>query len=72
MRQLLRTISAAVVAPLVGALLGVGVATGADGLLPVALGRTLVFSVNRDGAVTRCTDDKGQQVHVPYHIRIRQ
>jgi hypothetical protein len=67
-----RTVTAAVVALLVGALQGVGVATAAVGLLPFALGSTLVCSVNRDGAVTTCTDDKGQQVQVPHHIRIRQ
>jgi hypothetical protein len=69
---MLRTVTAAVVALLVGALLGLGVATAAVGLLPFALGSSLVCSVNRDGTVTTCTDDKGQPVHVPHHIRIRQ
>jgi hypothetical protein len=69
---MLRTVTAAVVALLVGALLGVGVATAAVGLLPFALGSTLVCSVNSDGTVTTCTDGKGQPVQVPHHIRIRQ
>jgi hypothetical protein len=69
---MLRTVTAAVVAFIVGALLGVGVATAAGGLMPFALGSTLVCSVNRDGTVSTCTDDTGQQVHVPHHIRIRQ
>ena len=71
-RRMLRTIAAAVVALVVGALLGVGVTTAAVGLLPFALGGTLVCSVNGDGTVTTCTDGSGQQVRVPHHIRIRQ
>ena len=69
---MLRTITAAVVALIVGALLGVGVTTAAVGLLPFALGGTLACSVNSDGTVTTCTDDNGGQVKVPHHIRIRQ
>ena len=67
-----RTVAAAVVALIVGALLGVGAATAAVGLLPFALGSTLVCSVNSDGTVATCTDETGQQVRVPHHIRIRQ
>ena len=71
-RQALRTITAAVIALIVGALLGVGVTMAAVGLLPFALGGTLACSVNGDGTVTTCTNDNGQQVHVPHRIRIRQ
>lgn len=67
-----RTIVTGVVAIVVGALLGVGVTLGAIGLLPFAVGGTLVCSVNNDGTVTTCTNDSGQQVKVPHHIRIRQ
>jgi hypothetical protein len=69
---MLRTITAAAGALIVGALLGVGVTTAAVGLLPFALGGTLVCSVNSDETVTTCTDANGQQVKVPHHIRIRQ
>ena len=69
---MLRTIAAAVVALIVGALLGVGVTMAAVGLLPVATGGALVCSVNANGTVTTCTNDGGQQVKVPHHIRIRQ
>ena len=72
LRQMLRTITAAVVALIVGALLGVGTATAATGLLPFALGGTLICSANSDGTVTTCTNDNGQQVKVPHKIRIRQ
>lgn len=68
---MLRTITAAVVALVVGALLGVGITMATVGLLPFALGATLVCSVNTDGTVTSCTNDGGQQVKVPHHIRIR-
>ena len=71
-RQVLRTITAAVAALIVGVLLGVGVTMAAVGLLPFALGGTLACSVNGDGTVTTCTNDNGQQVHVPHRIRIRQ
>jgi hypothetical protein len=71
-RQALRTITAAVIALIVGALLGVGVTMAAVGLLPFALGGTLACSVNGDGTVTTCTNDNGQPVRVPHHIRIRQ
>jgi hypothetical protein len=67
-----RTITAAVVALIAGALLGVGVTTAAVGLLPFALGGTLVCSAKSNGTVTTCTNDNGQQVQVPHHIRIRQ
>ena len=67
-----RTITAAMIALIVGVLLGVAVTTAAVGLLPVALGNTLVCAVNGDGTVTTCTNDNGQPVHVPHHIRIRQ
>lgn len=68
---MLRTFARTAVALIVGALLGVGVTMGAVGLLPFALGGTLVCSVNTNGAVTTCTNDSGQQVKVPHHIRIR-
>ncbi len=68
---MLRTIAAAVVALVAGALLGIGITMAAVGLLPFAFGGTLVCSVNADGAVTTCTNDGGQQVKVPHHIRIR-
>jgi hypothetical protein len=68
----LRTITAAVAALILGVLLGVGVAMAAVGLLPVALGGTLACSVNGDGTVTTCTNANGQQVQVPHRIRIRQ
>jgi hypothetical protein len=69
---MLRTITVAVVALIIGALLGVGVTTAAVGLLPVAYGSTLVCSVNGDGTVTTCINPNGQQVQVPHRIRIRQ
>lgn len=68
---MLRTITAGVVALIVGALLGIGITMAAVGLLPFALGSTLVCSVNSDGTVTSCQNDSGQQVTVPHHIRIR-
>lgn len=67
-----RTITTAIVALLAGVLLGVGVALAAVGLLPFALGGTLVCSINTNGTVTTCTNDIGQQVKVPHHIRIQQ
>lgn len=66
-----RTTIAAVAALLVGVLLGIGVALGAVGLLPFALGGTLNCSINSNGTVTTCTNDLGQQVKVPHHIRIQ-
>lgn len=69
---MLRTIAAAVVALVIGGLLGVGITMAAVGLLPVAVGGTLACSVNSDGTVTACTNDSGQSVKVPHHIRIRQ
>ena len=68
---MLRTITAGVAALVVGVLLGVGITMAAAGLLPFALGGTLVCSVNGDGTVTSCQNDSGQQVKVPHHIRIR-
>ena len=69
---MVRTVVSSVVALVVGALLGVGVAMAAVGLLPFALGGNLVCSVNSDGTVTSCTNDTGQQVKVPHHIRVQQ
>lgn len=66
-----RTIITSVVALIVGVLLGVGVTLGAVGLLPFVVGGTLVCTVNSDGTVTTCTNENGQQVQVPHHIRIR-
>ena len=66
-----RTVIAAVVAGFVGMLLGVGVALGAVGLLPFAVGGSLVCSVEKDGTVASCTNDSGQQVKVPHHIRVK-
>lgn len=60
------------IALIVGALLGIGVTLGAVGLLSFAVGGTLNCSVNGDGTVTSCTNDSGQQVKVPHHIRIQQ
>lgn len=67
-----RTIITGVVALVVGALLGVGVTLGAIGLLPFVVGGTLVCSVDGDGTVATCSNDSGQQVKVPHHIRIQQ
>ncbi len=67
-----RVIITGFVALIVGALLGIGVAQSAVGLLPFAVGGTLTCSVNGNGTVTTCTNDRGQQVKVPHHIRIRQ
>ena len=69
---MLRTIVTGVAALVVGALVGVGVTLATVGLLSFAVGGTLTCSVNNDGAVTTCTNDSGQQVKVPHHIRIRQ
>lgn len=69
---MLRSIITGVVALVAGTLLGVGVAMAAVGVLPFALGGTLTCSLNTDGTVTNCTNDNGQQVKVPHHIRIRQ
>lgn len=68
---MLRAITGGVAALIVGVLLGVGLTMAADGLLPIALGGTLVCSVNSDGTVTACTNASGQNVKVPHHIRIR-
>jgi hypothetical protein len=68
---MLRTIVTGVAALVVGALVGVGVTLATVGLLSFAVGGTLTCSVNNDGAVTTCTNDSGQQVKVPHHIRIR-
>ena len=67
-----RVIITGFVALIVGALLGIGVTLAAVGLLSFAVGGTLTCSVNSDGTVTTCTNDSGQQVKVPHHIRIRQ
>ncbi len=66
-----RTIITAAVALIAGALLGIGIALGTVGLLPFVLGGTLNCSVNSDGTVSTCTNDNGQQVKVPHHIRIK-
>jgi hypothetical protein len=68
---MLTTVIAAVLALVVGALLGIGVSLAAVGLLPFAVGGTLVCSVNNDGTVTNCTNESGQPVKVPHHIRIK-
>jgi hypothetical protein len=68
---MLRTIITGIAALVVGALLGVGVTLASVGLLSFAVGGTLTCSVNNDGTVTACTNDGGQQVKVPHHIRIR-
>ena len=68
---MLRTMTTTAVALIVGVLLGLGITMAAVGLLPFALGGTLVCTVNTDGAVTTCVNDTGQQVKVPHHIRIR-
>ncbi|HET7419170.1 MAG TPA: hypothetical protein VFL27_02185 [Candidatus Dormibacteraeota bacterium] len=67
-----RVIITGFVALVVGVLLGVGVTLSAVGLLSFAVGGTLTCSANPDGTVTSCTNDSGQQVKVPHHIRIRQ
>jgi hypothetical protein len=67
-----RVIITGLIALIVGALLGIGVTLSAVGLLSFAVGGTLTCSVNSDGTVTSCTNDDGQQVKVPHHIRIRQ
>jgi hypothetical protein len=69
---MLRTIITGLAALVVGALLGVGVTLASVGLLSFAVGGTLTCSVNNDGTITTCTNDSGQQVKVPHHIRIRQ
>lgn len=68
---MLRTMTTTAVGLLVGILLGVGITMAAVGLLPFALGGTLVCSVNPGGTITSCANDSGQQVKVPHHIRIR-
>ena len=68
---MLRTVIASTVALVVGALLGVGVTLAAVGLLSFAVGGTLVCSVDGNGTVSTCTNDAGQQVKVPHHIRIK-
>ncbi|HET7465407.1 MAG TPA: hypothetical protein VFL29_01960 [Candidatus Dormibacteraeota bacterium] len=70
--NLLRVIVTGFVALVAGLLLGVGITLSAVGLLSFAVGGTLTCSVNSDGTVTSCTNDSGQQVKVPHHIRIRQ
>lgn len=69
---MVRTVVTAVVALVAGLLVGVGVTLVTVGLLPFVVGGTSVCSVNNDGTVTTCTNDRGQQVQVPHHIRIRQ
>lgn len=68
---MLRAVITGAAALIVGALLGIGITLAGVGLLPVVLGGTLVCSVNSNGTVTACTNDSGQQVKVPHHIRIR-
>jgi hypothetical protein len=67
-----RSIVAGVAGLIAGGLLGIGLTMAAVGLLPFAVGGTLTCSVNSNGTVTSCTNDNGQQVTVPHHIRIRQ
>jgi hypothetical protein len=66
----LRAIMTGTVALIAGVLLGVGITMAAVGLLPFAVGGTLTCSVNTDGTVTSCTNDNGQPVKVPHHIRV--
>ncbi len=68
---MLRTIVTGVAALVVGTLLGVGVTLAAVGLLSFAVGGTLTCSVGNNGTITTCTNDSGQKVTVPHHIRIR-
>lgn len=68
---MLRTIIASVVALVVGVVVGVGVTLAAVGLLSFAVGGTLVCTVDAGGSVSTCTNDSGQQVKVPHHIRIK-
>jgi hypothetical protein len=68
--KVLRAILTGTVALIAGVLLGVGITMAAVGLLPFAVGGTLACSVNTDGTVTSCTNDNGQPVKVPHHIRV--
>jgi len=68
---MLRTIIGAATGLVIGTVLGVGIALATVGLLSFAVGGTLSCSVSNDGAVTSCTNDQGQQVKVPHHIRIK-
>jgi len=68
---MVRTVVSAIAGLVIGMLVGVGLALAVVGLLPFAVGGTLVCSVNSDGAVASCTNDGGQQVKVPHHIRIK-
>jgi hypothetical protein len=67
-----RSIVTGVVGLIAGGLLGIGLTMAAVGLLPFAVGGSLTCSVNGNGTVTSCTNDAGQRVTVPHHIRIRQ
>jgi len=66
----LRVIVTGAASLIAGLLLGAGITMAAVGLLPVAVGGSLSCSVNSDGTVTSCTNDQGQQVKVPHHIRV--
>jgi hypothetical protein len=66
-----RTILSAVAGLVIGVLAGILITLGVIGLLPFVVGGTLNCSVNSDGSVTACTNDSGQAVKVPHHIRIR-
>ena len=68
---MLRVIATGVISLVVGALVGVGVTLAAVGLLSFAVGGTLTCSTNSDGTVSTCTNDSGQNVKVPHHIRIK-
>lgn len=68
---MLRTVIAGLAALVVGLLLGVGVTLATVGLLSFAVGGTLNCTVATDGTVSTCTNDSGQQVKVPHHIRIK-
>lgn len=68
---MLRTVVAAAIALVAGALVGVGITLAAVGLLSFAVGGTLNCTVNSDGTVSSCTNDSGQQVKVPHHIHIK-
>ena len=69
---MLRTVITGLAALIVGTLLGVGVTLAAVGLLSFAVGGTLNCSVDSNGTVSTCTNDSGQQVKVPHHIRIKR
>lgn len=68
---MVRTVVAAAIALVAGALVGIGTTLAAVGLLSFAVGGTLNCTINGDGTVSSCTNDSGQQVKVPHHIHIK-